>query len=114
MSRMDLERYIVVLANQSIKMREELEKIQKAAEKQDIPENIIESIKTQVDIIEGNYQRVLYCKYLLDLKPKWIRNIIDRNNKKKAEQFIKKHADKDSVIKENDEALKKIKEVSNG
>lgn len=109
--RRDLERYILDLADQSIKMKAEVDKINKYAKEQEIPEEILNNLKTQIDIIEANYQRVLYCKYLLDLKPKWIRDIIDRKAKKKAKQFIARNADKDSVIKEGNVALNKIKEI---
>lgn len=112
--RRDLEKYILSLADSSIKMRAEVDKINKAAEKQEIPTEILENLQKQVDIIESNYQRVLYCKYLLDLKPEWIRKLIDKKAKKKALEFAKKNADRESVEKENKEALEKIKEVSDG
>lgn len=114
MSRRDLERYILDLADQSIKLRAEVDKINAKAKEQNIPEEVLNNLQTQVNVIESNYQRVLYCKYLLDLKPKWVRNLIDKKTKKKAEEFVKKHADKESVKKENEEALEKVKEVSNG
>ena len=112
--RRDLEQYILSLADSAIKMRAEVEKINKVAEEQKIPQEILENLQRQVEIIDGNYQRVLYCKYLLDLKPKWIRKIIDKKAKKKALEFAKNKADRESVEKENEEALEKIKEVSNG
>lgn len=112
--RRDLEDYILLLADQSIKMREEVEKINKAAEKQQIPKDILDNLQRQVEIIDGNYQRVLYCKYLLDLKPKWIRDLIDKKAKKKALEFAKKNADKEAVKKENEEALEELRKVSNG
>ena len=114
MSRRDLEKYILDLANTSIQMRAEVEKINKAAEKQAIPKEVLENLQQQVEIIDSNYQRVLYCKYLLDLKPEWIRKLIDKKAKKKALEFAKNKADKESVLKENEEALEKLKEVSNG
>ena len=112
--RRDLERYILDLANRSIQMRAEVEKINKQAEKFNYPKEVLENLQQQVNIVESNYQRVLYCKYLLDLKPKWIRDLIDKKAKKKAKEFMEKKADKESVKKENEEALEKVKEISNG
>ena len=114
MSRRDLEKYILALADNSIAMRAEVEKINKVAKEQEIPQEILKNLQEQVNIIESNYQRVLYCKYLLDLKPKWIRDLIDKKAKKKAMEFAKNGADREAVEKENKEALDKIKEISNG
>lgn len=114
MMRRDLERYILDLADMSIKMRAELDKVNEQAKKFDYPQEVLDNLQKQVDIIDSNYQRVLYCKYLLDLKPAWIRKLIDKKAKKKAEEFMKKNADKESVKKESAEALEKIKEISNG
>ena len=110
--RSDLESYIVMLADQSIQMRHELEKINKAAKLQDLPPEMIQAYQDQVNMVEANYQRVLYCKYLLDLKPKWIRKLIDKKNKKKAAEFAAKHADRESVREENEKALEKVRELN--
>lgn len=112
--RIDLERYILQLADQSIKMKEEVDKVNKVAKEQNLPEETVRFLNEQANLVETNYQRVLYCKYLLDLKPKFIRDFIDRQHKKKLQKFIEKKADKDSVIEENKEALDKVKEISNG
>ena len=112
--RLDLERYILQLADQARQMREEVEKVNAVDKEQNLPVETVEFLNNQASLVEANYQRVLYCKYLLDLKPKWIRDLIDKKHKKKAEEFLKKKADKDSVIQENKEALDKVKEISNG
>ena len=112
--RRDLEKYILDLADMSIKMRAEVDKINKQAEKFNYPPEVLENLQQQINIIDSNYQRVLYCKYLLDLKPEWVRKLIDKRAKKKALEFIKNNADKESVKKESAEALEKIKEISNG
>ena len=112
--RIDLERYILMLADQSIQMRKELEKINEAAKTQELPKEAIENFQRMVDTVESNYQRVLYCKYLLDLKPKWIRDLIDRKSKKKALEFAKKKADQQSVIEENKECLEEVRKFYDG
>ena len=71
-------------------------------------------IQNYMNIINNNYQRVLYCRYLVNLPPKFIQKIQKKKLEKQMKALIEKQADEQSVIEENQEALDSIKEVADG
>ena len=71
-------------------------------------------IQNYMVTINNNYQRVLYCRYLLKLPPKWIQKIMKKREDAKMKKFMEQQADQESVEQENQEALDGIKEIVDG
>lgn len=72
------------------------------------------SIQNYANKINENYQRVLYCRHLLQLPPKFIQNIRKKKEQEQIKKFMEKLADQQSVVNENQEALDNIEEITNG
>ena len=72
------------------------------------------NVQGWMDKINENYQRVLYCRYLVNLPPKFIQNMQKKKLEKQMKEFIKKHSDEESVVAESQEALDNITEVVDG
>lgn len=107
----DLEKYLVSVQQQRNEMVKAVEEANKLILEGKIQQEQVESIQNYFNILETNYQRILYCRYLYNLPPKFIQAF----RKKKLEAELKKHidnnADKDAVMEENSECINKVKEV---
>ena len=68
-------------------------------------------IQGYMNKINENYQRVLYCRYLLNLPPKFIQKLQKKKLEKEMKKFIDKQADAESVVNENQECLDGIEEA---
>ena len=72
------------------------------------------SIQSYFNQLEVNYQRILYCRYLYNLPPKFIQKLQKKKIEKELKKYVDNKADEESVKKENQECLDKVKEEING
>lgn len=108
MARRDVDKYFAKITSQYQELLRELEDIE---QEQDIPENIIEDIKRDIDIVKTNRDRFVYLMYLLD-RPK---------RKEKAKRFDASYLGRmkqkfgnnsaQDVIEENEEALERLRSI---
>ena len=107
MARRDVDEYYAIITSQYQELLRELAEVEK---EQNISKDVVEDIKKDIDIIKTNRDRFVYLMYLLD-RPK---------RKEKAKKFDKGYLSRmkekfgdnsvEAVVKENDEALERIKE----
>lgn len=107
----DLIDYLLRLQKQEDDMQKAVEEANELLQDGKISEEQVNNIQNYMNIIHNNYQRVLYCKYLYDMPPKFIQKIQQKKLDKKLAKFIEEQADKDSVLDENEEALTGIEEI---
>jgi len=107
MARKDVDEYYNIISAQYAQLLEELAELEKD---ETIPEDIIEDVKRDIDIVKTNRDRWVYMIYLLNRPVR----------KKKAERYDKIYQNKalneeqtnsiDYVIDENQEVLDNIEE----
>lgn len=107
MARKDVDEYYNIISAQYAQLLEELSELEKD---ETIPEDIIEDVKRDIDIVKTNRDRWVYMIYLLNRPAR----------KKKAERYDKIYQNKalneeqtnsiDYVIDENQEVLDNIEE----
>ena len=117
----DFEKYLVTVQKQHNDMQKALEEAQKLAQEGQISAKIAKNIKAQADIIEANYQRLLYCRHLYMLPPKFIQNIKKKKFELEQKKFFEQKADELGIKEENQKAIdelnktvEKVKEQNNG
>ncbi|MBQ6627916.1 MAG: hypothetical protein IJH65_03790 [Methanobrevibacter sp.] len=109
----DLEEYLIALQKQRDEMAKAADEANSLLLEGKIDSEQANAIQTYFNTIEVNYQRVLYCRYLYKLPPKFIQKIQQKKIHKELMAYMEKNADKESVIKENEECLKKVGEITN-
>ena len=107
----DFENYLLSVQTQRDKMWKAVEEANSLAKEGNITNEQVAAIQAQLNLLEANYQRLVYCKYLYNLPPKFIQKIRSRKLAKQLNEFMENNADKTSVEKENEEAIEKVKEV---
>lgn len=108
--RRDFEEYLIVIQKQFTEMEKALNEANDLLKEGKLSEEAAMNIAKSYDIISSNYQRLLYCRYLYNLPPKFIQKLRKKKMDREAQKFIEEHADKDSVVEEGQEALDNIKE----
>ena len=108
----DFERYFVEVQKDYNRMLKTLEKVNEEISKGQVSDEQRRSFEQWFNQVKVNYDRVSYMRYLLHLPPKFIQKLQQRNINSKMMKELKKYqeenADKDSVLKENKEALDSI------
>lgn len=107
----DLEQYLVSLQKQYTGMLKAVDEANELIKEGKMTSGQAEQIKKYMDTINTNYQRVLYCRYLLNLPPKFIQKIQKKKLEKEQLKFIEKNNDSESVVNESQEALDGIEEI---
>ena len=109
--RKDLEKYLTSLQKQFTEMEKAVNEANELIKKGEMNSEQASQIKAYMDILNTNYQRVLYCRYLVNLPPKFIQVIQNKRMQKEMEKFKSKEADSESVIEESQEALDSMEEI---
>ena len=112
--RRDLEEYLIVIQKQRDEMVKAVNEANELAIKGEISTEQVNLIQNYFNQLEANYQRVLYCRYLYNLPPKFIQKWQQKKLAKELQKFKEVNADGDSVKEENDNCLEKVKEEING
>ena len=109
----DLEKYLLSLQKQRDEMAKAAEEANKLIMEGKIQPEQAAAVQGYFNIIDSNYQRVLYCRYLYNLPPKFIQKLREKKLKKDLDEFVKKNADQESVEKENNDCMEKVGEITN-
>ena len=112
--RKDLENYLAQLQKQFNEMEKAVKEANDLIREGKMDSQTAMNVQNWMDKINENYQRVLYCRYLVNLPPKFIQNMQKKKLEKQMKEFIKKQSDEKSVVGESQEALDNITEVVNG
>jgi len=107
----DLEEYLLALEKQHQDMQKAVDEANEMIKDGKISQEQASQILTYMSTIETNYQRVLYCRYLYNLPPKFIQKIQQKKLQKEMEKFREEHADDESVIGECQQDLDNINEI---
>ena len=110
----DLENYLSQLQKQFNEMEKAVNEANELIKEGKIDSQTAMNVQGWMNKINENYQRVLYCRYLVNLPPKFIQNIQRKKLEKQMKEFIEKQSDEQSVVAESQEALDSITEVVNG
>ena len=110
--RRDLEKYLITVQKQRDEMLKALDEANSLILEGKIQPEQVDSIQNYFNILESNYQRILYCRYLYNLPPKFIQKLMKKKLRKEMEEFVKNNADEETVVKENQECLEKVGEVT--
>ena len=105
----DFEKYIVQLQKQYNDMSKAMAEAQELAASGKLSQETAEAIVKNTEIIKANYQRVLFCRHLIALPPKFIINLKKRYWDIKEHIFKITKSDKESVLAENEQSLDEIK-----
>lgn len=110
--RKDFEEYFTKVQLDYNRMLKQLEQVNKEIGEGLVSEEQRSNFENYFNMIKANYDRLSYARYLLRLPPKFIQKIQQKNlNSKMMKEFKKyenENADKESVMKENKEALDNI------
>ena len=107
----DLVDYLLNLQKQEDDMQKAVEQADDLLKEGLITQEQAENIINYMNTIHSNYQRVLYCKYLYELPPKFIQKIQQKKLNKKLAKFIEEKADKETIYEENKEAQEGIEDI---
>lgn len=107
----DLDLYLLQLQKQEDDMMKAVNEANELLTEGKMPKEQVEMIQKSMDIIHNNYQRVLYCKYLYSLPPKFIQKIRQKKLNRQLKKFMDEQADKESVVSENKDNLDIIEEA---
>ena len=110
--RRDLEKYLITVQKQRDEMLKALDEANALILEGKIQPEQVSAIQNYFNVLESNYQRILYCRYLYNLPPKFIQKLMKKKLKKEMEEFVKNNADEETVVKENKECLEKVGEVT--
>jgi len=114
MSKRDLEKYLISVQKQRDEMLKAVNEANELLIKGNISPEQANSIQSYFNQLEVNYQRILYCRYLYNLPPKFIQKLQKKKIEKELKKYVDNKADEESVKKENQECLDKVKEEING
>lgn len=112
--RKDLENYLTQLQKQYTSMEKAVSEANELIKEGKMSSEQALQIQTMMNTINNNYQRVLYCRYLVNLPPKFIQKLQKKKLEKQMKEFVEKQADEQSVVNESQEALDNITEVVDG
>ena len=116
--RRDFEDYLLKVQKQRDDMLKAVDEANALALEGKIEESQVQAIQTYFNTLEANYQRILYCKYLYTLPPKFIQRLRQKKLTEELKKFLEKHADKDSILEENKECVENteaiVEEIKNG
>lgn len=107
----DLVDYLLNLQKQEDDMQKAVEQADDLLKEGLITQEQAENVINYMNTIHSNYQRVLYCKYLYELPPKFILKIQQKKLNKKLAKFIEEKADKETIYEENKEAQEGIEDI---
>lgn len=107
----DLVDYLLRLQKQEDDMQKAVEEANELLQEGKFTEEQMNNIQNYMNVIHSNYQRVLYCKYLYDMPPKFIQKIRQKKLDRQLAKFIEEQADKDTVLQENEDYLNGIEEI---
>lgn len=111
--RRDLEEYLITVQKQRDEMIKAVEEANQLILEGKISQEQVDSIQKYFNTLESNYQRILYCRYLYNLPPKFIQKLQKKKIEKELRKYFEQHADKESVIEENKECIEKVGEATN-
>ena len=112
--RKDLENYLSQLQKQFNEMEKAVNEANELIRDGKIDSQTAMNVQGWMNKVNENYQRVLYCRYLVNLPPKFIQNLQKKKLEKQMKKFIEKQADEETVVAESQEALDNIVEVVDG
>ena len=112
--RKDLENYLSQLQKQFNEMEKAVNEANELIRDGKIDSQTAMNVQGWMNKVNENYQRVLYCRYLVNLPPKFIQNLHKKKLEKQMKKFIEKQADEETVVAESQEALDNIVEVVDG
>lgn len=111
MALADVKAFFKQLQSQRDEMKADLADFENALAEGHITEDQLQSVKEDFDLVETNYQRVLYIMYLFDIpnrhskKTKFL-----QANRKLIEQFSLNKSDEDALITENENVIKHFRD----
>lgn len=111
--RRDLEHYLSQLQKQYTEMGKAVTEANELIRDGKMTSEQAMQIQEMMNTINNNYQRVLYCRYLLNLPPKFIQKLEQKKLNAKLKKFQEEQADQETVINESQEALDGIEEIVN-
>ncbi len=106
--RRDFEEYLSVVQKQRTEMLRAVDEANKLLLEGKMTQEQASNIQLHVSLIEANYQRLLYCRYLYSLPPKFIQKLRKKKLEKEADKFKKENADKQAVKEEGEKSLEVI------
>lgn len=109
--RRDLEEYLTSLQLQFNEMQKAVAEANELIKEGKLSSEQAMNIQKYMDNVNVNYQRALYCRYLVNLPPKFIQKIQKRKLEKEAKKFAEQEADKETVVKETQENVDNIKGI---
>ena len=109
----DFEEYLIKVQKQRDEMMKAVEEANKLIVEGKISQEQVESIQNYFTLLESNYQRILYCRYLYNLPPKFIQKLRSKKMAKELSEYMKNKADEESVVAENQECIEKVGEAIN-
>lgn len=106
----DFKQYLVKIQGQYLEMKNDLADFNQAFKDGHITEDQLNAAKEDVNILEQNYQRLLYAEYLLEIPNRKSKKAKHKKANTKLENaFIEMKADEDSVFEENKCALNHLR-----
>ena len=106
-----IKEYYEQVCNQYIQMNEELKDFQKEVENGLIEPERIENLKKIIEPLKNNYMTLSWIMYLLNKPQRYSKEKGYRERNKKLLQSLDKNFSKESIMKQNDEVIKRIGEV---
>lgn len=106
--RRDFDEYLLTVYHQKIELEKALEEATDLVKDFKITPEIREMLQEQVNTVTQNFDRLMYCKHLYSLPPKFIQKLMKKRIKNKVDSFKEKNADEQSVADENQEAIDKV------
>lgn len=111
----DFENYLLQVQRQKTKMDKAVKDANQALVEGKMSNEQVQSISMAAANLNANYQRLLYCRYLYRLPPKFIQKLrlksAQRKAKKMLEELAAEKADEESVITENEDNLNTVEEI---
>lgn len=107
----DLEEYLLSLEKQHQDMKKAADEANQLLADGKISQEQANQILSYMTTIDTNYNRVLYCRYLANLPPKFIQKIQNKKIRDDLEKFQAEHSDRESIEEENQESLDGINEI---
>ena len=110
----DLEKYLATLQKQYNEMEKAVNEANELIKDGKMSSEQVMQIQNYMNTINSNYQRVLYCRYLLKLPPKFIQKLQNKKLEKQLNKFKDEQADEETVVEETQDALDNIEEIVDG
>lgn len=106
MSKKHFEKYLDEVSSQYHEMNEDLRDIEKLVADNMMPPEFLDKLKMMIAPVKDNWLKLNYVKFLLDMPNKKEKISKYKNQNKK---ILENVITKDEVLKQNEEALVKLK-----